>query len=110
MNNENLKHFTKENAKEYGRKGGLASGVARTKRKSIRNELESLFELEPIDAERKEQLLKVGYKKGEINNQSILLYDIYKRALNGDIKASKLLIDIMKDLEERDSLSRMLDF
>lgn len=110
MNNENLKHFTKENAKEYGKKGGIASGIARTKRKSIRNELENLLELEPIDAERKEQLQKIGYKHEEINNQSVLLYDIYKRAINGDIKATKLIVDIMKDIEEKDSLSRLLDF
>ena len=110
MNNENLKHFTKENAKEYGKKGGIASGIARTKRKSIRNELENLLELEPIDAERKEQLQKIGYNHEEINNQSVLLYDIYKRAINGDIKATKLIVDIMKDIEEKDSLSRLLDF
>ncbi len=110
MNNENLKHFTKENAAEYGKKGGIASGIARTKRKSIRNELENLLELEPIDAERKEQLQKIGYNHEEINNQSVLLYDIYKRAINGDIKATKLIVDIMKDIEEKDSLSRLLDF
>lgn len=110
MNNENLKHFTKENAAEYGKKGGIASGIARTKRKSIRNELENLLELEPIDAERKEQLQKIGYNNEEINNQSVLLYDIYKRAINGDIKATKLIVDIMKDIEEKDSLSRLLDF
>ena len=41
-NIENLKPFTKENAKYYGKKGGIKSGKARAERKSIKEQMRIL--------------------------------------------------------------------
>ena len=38
-NNENLRVLTPEEAREIGRKGGIASGKARAERKTLREEL-----------------------------------------------------------------------
>lgn len=43
-NEKNLKHFTKENAKEMGRKGGIASGKSRYKSMIQKLYLEVLLE------------------------------------------------------------------
>lgn len=45
---ENLKHskpFTKDNAKEMGRKGGLASGAAKRRRRGLKVTFENLLQL-----------------------------------------------------------------
>lgn len=105
--NSNLKPFTKENAKENGRKGGIMSAKKRAMRKTIKNELEMLMEFSSLDAEKERELIEIGINENEINNQTILIYSIFKRALDGDMKASKLLIDILNDIPSKDSLGRI---
>lgn len=41
----NLKHFTKENAKEMGKRGGIASGKTRRRKSYLRNRLKAMIDL-----------------------------------------------------------------
>lgn len=77
-NNSNLRIPTSEEAREIGRKGGIASGIARQRRKTLKEELLILLDL--IDEE------------GKSNNEKISL-SIIKQALEGNVKAYEVIRD-----------------
>lgn len=58
-NNQNLKPFTKENAAEMGRRGGIASGKTRQKLMMVRIMYEVLTE----SGEKGERLLNEAWKR-----------------------------------------------
>lgn len=72
-NEENLRVPSSEEAREYGRKGGIASGEARRKRKTLKEELLLLLE------------------KGDTQERISLA--LLQKAMNGDTKAFEVLRD-----------------
>jgi len=92
---ENLKHggITKEDAKELGRKGGIASGIAKKQRKLIKENIELLLELPIKSNKTKEQLRELGIDETEMNNQMALVIAMYQKALKGDVNAFNTLRD-----------------
>lgn len=98
MNNSNLKPFTKETAKENGRKGGLASVKARKERKGFRYTLNELLSMSASHDEIKKELIELGLEEDEILNETLIVYKLYIMALNGDIKAIRTIMDITGDL------------
>lgn len=115
-NNENLKPFTKENAKQYGKKGGIKSAQVRAERKSIKEQLKLLLELPITDRKKIQELSEIGFSESEMNNQLYLTHNLFKRALLGDIKATTLIFKtIQKEDEEKsnsfnDTLNDIFNF
>ena len=95
-NIENLQprtELSKEEAKEMGRKGGIASGKARREKKLIKDSIELLLGL-PIQSNKtKEQLRSLGISEDEMNNQTAMVIAIYQKALKGDVSAFNTLRD-----------------
>lgn len=99
-NIENLKPFTKENAKYYGKKGGIKSGIVRAERRSIKEQLSLLLNM-PITNESKiSTLRKAGFNDEEMNNQLLLTYTLFEKALTGDIRATSI---IFKTIQNEDT-------
>lgn len=75
MNEENLKPFIKgeQRQKDLGKMGGIASGEARRKRKTLKDELILLLETD--------------------NNNNKISTALLKRALSGDIQAFTTIRD-----------------
>lgn len=88
-------------------KDGIASAKKRALRKSVKQEIEMLFELDCMDAEKRAELIAVGINENEINNQTIFIYSLFKRALSGDVKASKMLLERIEDVPTKDSFDRI---
>ena len=84
-NLDNLQPFTKENAKYYGKKGGIKSGIVRAERKSIKEQMKLLLEMPLVNESRIKRLKEAGFNDSEINNQLYLTYSIFEKALTGDI-------------------------
>ncbi len=104
-NNDNLQPFTKNNAKYYGKKGGIKSGQVRAERKSIKEQLKLLLEM-PVSKEyRMKELKEAGFNESEINNQLYLTHKIFEKALSGDIKATTLVFNIIQkeDIEKENN-------
>lgn len=72
-NNQNLRRLTSQEARDIGRKGGLASVEARRRKKTLKEELITLLEAND-------------------NNNKISIA-ILKKALNGDIQAFTTIRD-----------------
>ena len=96
-NNENLKPFTKENAKYYGKKGGIKSGKVRAERKSIKEQLQLLLSMPITNKTRIDRLKEAGFEDNEINNQLYLTYTVFEKALSGDVRAISLIFKTMQN-------------
>lgn len=76
-NIENLKVPTSEEARENGRKGGIASGKARREKKTMRETLEMLLEMETKSGRTNREEITIGLingaKKGNATNYRTVL-------------------------------------
>lgn len=81
---------TPEQARENGRKGGLASGVARQRRKLIRETINEIMPLEVADQELRAALLEAGL---EPTYEVAMSFAAIKRAAKGDIEAARFIRD-----------------
>lgn len=93
-NEKNLKPFTsdqsREEAKKNGSKGGVASGVARRKKTSLKKAIESVLGLK-VDSNTAAQLSKLGVDEEEQVVQTAIVVSQALKAMRGDTKAADFL-------------------
>ena len=93
---DNLIMFTsdqnREEASRNGRKGGIASGEARRRKKSMQ-ELASIVNSIPLSKTEQKTLPK-EIDSNDMTKQMMFLLTVYKNALKGNTKAMKLWIDL----------------
>lgn len=87
-NNENLRVPTSEEAREIGRKGGIASGESRRLKKTMREVLQAMLEDIPIDEENKDKL----------NNQQLATLGLLKGARQGNASNYKTILETLGEL------------
>jgi hydroxymethylpyrimidine pyrophosphatase-like HAD family hydrolase len=99
-NEENLIPFTsdqsREEAKENGRKGGIASGKARRERKAFRETLETLLSMNMENGEGvaiDDIASFKGIKGQNISVQEAILIAQVQKAMKGDTKAAEYVRD-----------------
>lgn len=93
MGKENLIQYngqTPEIARENGRKGGLASGVSKQKRKMLREVLNDLLPMEIKDEELRTALESRGL---EPTHEVAVAFAAIQRAERGDIEAARFIRD-----------------
>lgn len=95
-NEQNLIPFNKQTEseqRENARKGGIASGEARRKRKAMKENLELLLSLEVKDKKAKGFMKSLGIKDEDMDNQMAINVSLLGKALKGDIQAYKEIRD-----------------
>lgn len=90
---ENLRTPSTEEAREIGRKGGIASGETRRRKKSLREQMEMLLSLPVQDEATKEFIESLGIDSEEVNNALAITLSMYQEALKGNTKAFELIRD-----------------
>lgn len=95
MNDGNLKRPSSEEARELGRRGGIASGVARRRRKALREAADIFLALPLPDKAEVKRLRKLGLGMDDIDVQMGIVARLAQMAMLGDTKAAKLLFDIV---------------
>lgn len=80
MNDSNLKALTPSEARELGRKGGLASGESRRKRKQLKECLQVALEQPHYDLE--------GH---EMTKADAIAARLIQSAIDGDVSAARLI-------------------
>ena len=85
---DNLKVPTSEQAREYGRRGGLTRAANERKRKTMREALEMMmFEVE-LDKDLKDRLVQQGIKdQSHFNHQMVVTRSLIAKAESGDVQA-----------------------
>ena len=78
---------TREQHSADSRKAGIASGVARRKKKTMR-ELASIIAAAPVEGNRaRKSLEKMGLDEEDMTNDALVTQALYYKALEGDVKA-----------------------
>lgn len=91
---------SKEEARELGRLGGIASGKARREKKTIAQMLKTWCDKAASD-EDKERLLAIGLTE-DLTNRAILLAPLLEKAKDGDSKSIRLLYELMGEDQKRE--------
>lgn len=101
-NSQNLKHIrSTSEARELGRKGGIASGISRRQKKYFAKTLQQIADLPAVNAD---SIAKDFPNLGEITNQDALAVALFKKALAGDMRAMDKVLKMTSQTETCDNL------
>ena len=111
-NEQNLKVPSSKEARENGKKGGVASGVARRKKANLRKAFETILQAEVASPNVKKQLEELGF---DSTNEMALAMVMMQKAMKGNVRAfeqiSKLTTTDVKDSldrkEQRERIKRL---
>lgn len=84
---------TKEEARERGRNGGIASGVSRRRKRALREAIDLFLSLDVKDKEMWNAISELGVDPQDIDNQMAIIVGLTKAAIQGDSKAANILFD-----------------
>lgn len=92
-NEQNLKVPTSSQAREYGRKGGIASAKSKRDKRTMRETLAMLLELQLKDKNGKP--VKSNITGDELSIKEAILTKTIAQALKGDQRSASTIIDLM---------------
>lgn len=94
---------SREEHSEDSRKGGVASGVARRRKKSLKDAADLFLSMEPTDSRVWNAVSMAGIDPEDIDNQMALVVSQSQKAIAGDTKAAKLIVDILGKDDGKDA-------
>ena len=83
----NPKDRTSEELREMTRKGGIASGEARRRKKTMREALEMLMYKCELPEQTKQMLKAEGVSEEDFNHQMVITRSLIAKAESGDVQA-----------------------
>lgn len=84
-----------EEARERGRKGGIASGVSRRRKRSLREAADLYLSLPVANRKKWNAIAKEGVDPEDVDNQMAMIIGLTQAAINGDAKAAKIIVDLI---------------
>lgn len=106
-NEQNLRVPTSEEAREIGKKGGIASGIARRQKKTLREIGEMIGSLD-IKSEKNRAILKdAGINDEDMINDVGMLFRLNLKAQQGDTRAIELLAKLRGQLKNEEPLANI---
>lgn len=93
-NEGNLKKFGSEREpREAGRKGGIASGESRRKKRDMKSAAKLLLGMDIADQNISNTMMAFGFSEEDLTNQMAMLVSVWKEAMRGNIRAAEFLRD-----------------
>lgn len=86
---------SREEAAKNGAIGGIASGVSRRRKRSLKECADYYLSLPPADRRRWNKISRQGVEPEEIDNQMAIIIGLTEKAIKGDAKAAKVIIDLL---------------
>ena len=112
-NNENLEKGkatqfrSGEEAARNGSKGGIASGAARRRKKSLKEATDLYLSLPVTDRRRLNKLKRRALDPEDIDNQMAMVVGLTEAATTGDARAAKVILEMLgDDGDERTDLQK----
>lgn len=93
---------SKDEARSLGAQGGLASGASRRRRRSLREAADIYLSLPPADKRRWNKLSRQGIDPEDIDNQMAMIAGLTERAIKGDARAAKVVIDLLGERTDQE--------
>ncbi len=84
---------TKEEAKQRGRNGGIASGIARRRKRDMKDAAQLLLSMPVKFQSVADQMKNLGFAEEDLTNQMSILVSMYKEAMSGNVRAAEFLRD-----------------
>ena len=114
MNEKNLIPNNKRSpneVRENGRKGGIASGASRRRKRSMKEAADLYLSLPVSDKRRWNKIARKYVDADDIDNQMAMIIGLTEAATAGDARAGKLIADLIgegtpREDAEQDQLSR----
>lgn len=96
--------------------GGIASGVARRRKRSLKEAADLFLSLPVADKKQWNKIAKQGVDPEDVDNQMAIIVGLSMKAAKGDSKAAKVLFDLLgedasappESKREEDALSKAL--
>lgn len=82
-------------ARELGQKGGIASGVARRRKRSLKEAADIYLSLPVSDQRTWNKIARRGVDPEDIDNQMAMIIGLTMAATAGDAKAAKVIVDLL---------------
>lgn len=101
-NERNLIPFekrTEDEQREIRSAGGVASGVSRRRKRRLKEAADLYLSLPPADKRLWNKISRQGVDPEDIDNQMAMIVSLTERAIKGDAKAAKVIIDLLGDGE-----------
>ena len=112
-NEKNLVPFTSDQSHEEavinGRKGGVASGQPKRRRKLLRDSMNALLELPVSSTKEYNALIKIGIDIEDIDNSQLIVLALFNKAKSGDVAAIKELRNLIGEDSAEDKSAGQLE-
>ena len=82
-------------AREWGRKGGQASGAARRRKRSLKEAADLFLSLPVKDKRTLGKIAEAGVDPEDIDNQMAMVIGLTLAATSGDARAAKVIVDML---------------
>ena len=86
---------SKSEARELGRNGGIASGVSRRRKRSLKEAADMYLSLPVTDRRVWNKIARKGVDPEDIDNQMAMIIGLTMAATAGDAKAAKVIVDLL---------------
>lgn len=86
---------SKSEARELGQKGGIASGVSRRRKRSLKEAADLYLSLPVSDRRVWNKIERRGVDPEDIDNQMAMVIGLTMAATAGDAKAAKVIVDLL---------------
>lgn len=98
-----------EEAARNGHKGGVNSGVSRRRKRSLKEAADLFFSLPVTDTKTYNKMIRAGVDADDIDYQMAVVIGMTTKAMKGDAKAAKVLIEMLGGTKEEDAQQNTLD-
>ena len=86
---------SKSEARELGRNGGIASGVSRRRKRSLKEAADLYLSLPVSDRKMWNKIARRGVDPDDIDNQMAMIIGLTMAATAGDARAAKVIVDLL---------------
>lgn len=100
-NEQNLVPLTTKKAREIGKLGGIASGEAKRKKKTLKEIGDMIGSLDIKDAKVRELLAKAGIKEEDMVRDAGMMFTLAIKAGKGDTRSAELIAKIRGQFKEQ---------
>lgn len=88
---------TPEERRKIARAGGIASGAARRRKRSLKQAADLYLSLPVTDRRVWNKITRDGVEPEDIDNQMAMIVGLTEAAVQGDARCAKVLIDLLGD-------------
>ena len=82
-------------ARDFGQKGGIASGVSRRRKRSLKEAADLYLSLPVSDRKMWNKISRRGVDPEDIDNQMAMIIGLTMAATAGNAKAAKVIVDLL---------------